>query len=61
MAFLEEIEEAIQHTEKQLAASYQNKELYTLLNLNENLLHITTSLKQMKSMTEKMVYGKYLD
>ncbi|GGG25380.1 transporter [Lysinibacillus alkalisoli] len=59
VAFLEEIEEAIQHTEKQLAASYQNKELYTLLNLNESLLHMTTSLKQMKSMTEKMVYGKY--
>ena len=58
--FLETIEKSIAKAEAELAESYQNRELYALLYLNESLLYITTSLKQMKSITEKIVQGNYI-
>lgn len=58
--FLETIEKSIATAEAELAESYQNRELYALLYLNESLLYIATSLKQMKSVTEKIVQGNYI-
>lgn len=58
--FLATIEQAISKAETELAKSYHNRELYTLLYLNESLLYITTSLKQMKYTMQKILHGSYL-
>lgn len=51
--FLATIEREINKAEKELAKSYRNSELYTLLYLNESLIYMVTSLKQMKFTMQK--------
>lgn len=58
--FVGMIEQSISDAERELAKSYQNHELYTLLYLNESLLYITTSLKQMKSIMVKIKNGNHI-
>lgn len=45
--FVQTIESSIIQAEDELSRSYRNQELYTLLYLNESLLYVTTSLKQL--------------
>lgn len=52
--FTRTVEQAIQQAEKELASSYRNQELYTLLYLNESLLHMATSLKQMRHLMHQI-------
>lgn len=58
--FLATIEREITLAEKELAKSYRNSELYTLLYLNESLIYMVTSLKQMKFTMQKIVQGNNL-
>lgn len=58
--YLRLIEEAIAKAEAELAKSYRNQELYTLLNLNESLLYMSASLKQMKYTMQKILHGNYI-
>lgn len=44
---VKQLEKHIVQAEDELSRSYRNQELYTLLYLNESLLYITTSLKQL--------------
>lgn len=44
---VQELEAAIVAAEDELSRSYRNQELYALLYLNESLLYVTTSLKQL--------------
>ena len=44
---VKQLEKNIVQAEDELSRSYRNQELYTLLYLNESLLYITTSLKQL--------------
>jgi len=55
--FLATIEREITLAEKELAKSYRNSEMYTLLNLNESLIYMVTSLKQMKFTMQKILHG----
>lgn len=48
--FMQVVETAIYQAEQELSHSYRNQELYTLLYLNESLLYMATSLKQMHHM-----------
>ncbi len=61
--FLATIEREITLAENELAKSYRNSELYTLLYLNESLIYMVTSLKQMKYTMQKILQGSniYLD
>lgn len=45
--YVQHIESSIIQAEDELSRSYRNQELYTLLYLNESLLYVTTSLKQL--------------
>lgn len=47
VSLVKQLERHIVQAEDELSRSYRNQELYTLLYLNESLLYITTSLKQM--------------
>lgn len=58
--FLATIEREITLAEKELAKSYRNSELYTLLYLNESLIYMVTSLKQMKFTMQKILQGNNL-
>ncbi len=58
--YLSRIDKAIIEAEEELAKSYRNRELYSLLNLNESLLYMATSLKQMKYMMQKVLHGNYI-
>ncbi len=57
---LEVIEQAISVAETELSKSYRNRELYTLLYLNESLLYIAASLKQMNYTMQKIEHGHYM-
>ncbi|MFO1442382.1 magnesium transporter CorA family protein [Bacillus sp. Bva_UNVM-123] len=54
------IEREIGWAEAELAKSYRNREMYTLLNLNESLIYMVTSLKQMKFTMKKILHGDYI-
>ncbi|MGE8205299.1 magnesium transporter CorA family protein [Heyndrickxia sp. NPDC080065] len=58
--FLATIEKEIAVAEEELAKSYRNREMYTLLNLNESLIYMVTSLKQMKFTMQKILHGNYI-
>ncbi|RST59827.1 magnesium transporter CorA family protein [Siminovitchia terrae] len=58
--FLATIEHEIALAEKELAKSYRNREMYTLLYLNESLIYMVTSLKQMKFTMQKILHGDYI-
>lgn len=60
LRFLATIEREITLAEKELAKSYRNSELYTLLYLNESLIYMVTSLKQMKFTMQKILQGNNL-
>lgn len=60
VGYLAMIEEAISKAEAELAKSYRNRELYTHLYLNESLLYMATSLKQMKYTMQKIIDGEYI-
>lgn len=47
VTLVKQLEGHIATAEDELSRSYRNQELYTLLYLNESLLYITTSLKQL--------------
>lgn len=47
VSLVKQLEQHIIQAEDELSRSYRNQELYTLLYLNESLLYITTSLKQL--------------
>lgn len=47
VSLVKKLEGHIIQAEDELSRSYRNQELYTLLYLNESLLYITTSLKQL--------------
>lgn len=57
---LDTIEQGITSAETELAKSYRNRELYTLLHLNESLIYMATSLKQMKYTMQKILHGNYI-
>lgn len=59
--FLATIEREITLAEKELAKSYRNSELYTLLYLNESLIYMVTSLKQMKFTMQKILHGSSIE
>ncbi|HHY73414.1 MAG TPA: magnesium transporter CorA family protein [Bacillus bacterium] len=59
--FLATIEHDITMAEEELAKSYRNREMYTLLYLNESLIYMVTSLKQMKFTMQKILYGNYIE
>ncbi|AOA59570.1 magnesium transporter CorA family protein [Acinetobacter larvae] len=50
---IQNIEQAIQQAEAELVQSYRNQELYALLYLNESLLYINSSLKQLIQVLSK--------
>ncbi|MFD0712681.1 magnesium transporter CorA family protein [Paenibacillus sp. GCM10027626] len=58
--YIETIEQAIVLAEDELAKSYRNRELYALLHLNESLLYMTTSLKQMQFAMRKIGSGNHI-
>lgn len=51
--FVQHIERSISNAEDELSRSYRNQELYALLYLNESLLYVTTSLKQLLQVVRK--------
>lgn len=51
--FVQHIERSISTAEDELSRSYRNQELYALLYLNESLLYVTTSLKQLLQVVQK--------
>lgn len=51
----------IAEAEEELSRSYRNSELYTLLYLNEGLLFMTISLKQMLYLMRKINHEQYLE
>lgn len=54
IGFMKVVEAAIQQAEQELANSYRNQELYTLLYLNESLLYMATSLKQLRHLMQQI-------
>lgn len=48
------VDEAINEAEDELSHSYRNQELYTLLYLNESLIYLTTSLKNIMHIMNRM-------
>ncbi len=56
-----QIEKEITEAENELARSYRNPELYTLLYLNESLLYMATSLKQMLHTVRKIEQDRALE
>ncbi len=57
VSIIAEMELEITKAEDELAKSYRNRELYTLLYLNDSLLYMTTSLKQMQFLMQKLKSG----
>lgn len=55
------IEKEITEAEDELSRSYRNPELYTLLYLNESLLYMATSLKQMLHTMRKIEHDRALE
>lgn len=51
------LERMIAQTEAELARTYRNPELYKLMNINETLLYMRTSLKQMIFVLRKIMNG----
>ncbi len=58
---MHKIEFSIAEAEDELSHSYRNQELYSLLYLNESLLFMATSLKQMLHMMRKETFCTELD
>ncbi|MBP6115726.1 MAG: magnesium transporter CorA family protein [Neisseriaceae bacterium] len=52
--FMKVVETATHQAERELANSYRNQELYTLLYLNESLLYMATSLKQLRHLMQQL-------
>lgn len=57
--FVQGIESSITQAEDELSRSYRNQELYTLLYLNESLLYVTTSLKQLIQVIRSTDFKNY--
>ncbi len=55
------MEYEIAEAEEELSRSYRNSELYTLLYLNDGLLYMTISLKQMLYLMRKINKEQYLE
>lgn len=57
---MQDIDTDIASAEAELARSYRNRELYALLYLNESLIYMTTALKNMMHVMNRIRHDDYL-